>query len=94
MKLEEAIIEALRPRDVGERIRFAITGGLSARQVLYRLPPAIREELLAGDGDPTQRQRDAQSKVVEALFHQIDRGRVQRRRTRIRTSMVDAYRLA
>ena len=94
MNLETAILAALEPRDLRERIRLAVTGGMSARQVFYRLPPGIREGLLAGDGEPTHRQRDAQSAVVEALFRQIDCGRVGRRRTRIRTSMVDVYYLA
>ncbi len=94
INLEQAILDALHPQGLGERIRLSVTGGLSARQVFHRLPLPLQEELLAGDGNPTTRQREALSKVVKGLFVQIDAHRVYRRRTRIRTSMVDVYRLA
>ena len=94
MTLEQAILEALIPRGMGERIRRGIAGGLSARQVFHRLPTELQEELLQTDGTPTQRQREALSKVAKSLFALIDTGRVNRRRTRIGTSMVDVYRLA
>ncbi len=94
MTLEQAILKALQPQGLGERIRLAIAGGLSARQVFHRLPVPLKKELLAGDENPTIRQREALSQVVQGLFLQIDSGRVERRRTRIRTSMVDVYRLA
>ena len=94
MNLEDAILEALRPRGRGAVLRNLFTGGLTALQVLERLPPDLKQGLLAGDSLPQERRRGALNQVVKALFVHIDAGRVQRRRTRLRTSMVDVYRLA
>ena len=94
MNLEDAILEALRPRGRRAVLSNFFTGGLTVLQVLERLPPDMKQGLLAGDSLPQERRRGALDKVVKALFVHIDAGRVQRRRTRLRTSMVDVYRLA
>ena len=94
MNLEDAILEALRPRGRRAVLRNLLTGGLTVLQVLERLPPEMKQDLLAGDSLPQGRRRKALNQVAKALFVHIDAGRVQRRRTRLRTSMVDVYRLA
>jgi len=94
VNLEDAILEALRPMGRRAVLRNFFSGGLTVLQVLERLPPDLRNALLAGDGLPQERRRGALDQVVRGLFVHIDAGRVQRRRTRLRTSMVDVYRLA
>jgi hypothetical protein len=94
VNLEDAILEALRPRSRRAQLRTRFLGGLTVLQVLERLPPELKQALLAGDNLPQERRRGALNQVVKGLFVHIDSGRVQRRRTRVGTSMVDVYRLA
>jgi hypothetical protein len=93
MPLERAVLEALRPQGAGEQLRQLLSGGLSVLQVFERLPDSMRQDLLRDEENPVLARRAALDCVVKALFVHIDADRVQRRRTRLKSSMVDVYRL-
>ncbi len=94
MNLEDAIIEALRPRSRLAVLRDWYPGGLTVLQVFERLPSDLKQTLVAGETEPRERRKNALNQVARALFVHIDAGLVRRKRTRVRTSMVDVYRLA
>jgi hypothetical protein len=102
--LSEALVVALRPRTVGERVRARIVGGWSARQVLARLPSDLVAAWVAGGGeDPIVRERRLADAVHAALLDLTHGGQVRRQVARYgvelrskghRYAVVDVFRLA
>jgi hypothetical protein len=93
--LAAAILDALRPRGARERVRFVVTGGLTAAQVHERLPEEIRAEIAGSSRQPVDR-------VWRALRELVATGQVRSRTNRwsmplntkgMRDMVVDTYRL-
>ena len=92
-QLEEAVLVALRPAGLRDRLFRTLYPGLSPRQVLGRLPSAMAEELLAGDPREMVARREALDRISRALYTHVDAGRVSRTRRRLKTAMVDCFAL-
>lgn len=91
-ELRDAVLDALRPQGLVERLRHAAVGGYAPVQVLDRLPEATREALQAGHDNPVLARRAAVEAVTFALDDLIVEGVVARRRVRLKSSLVDVYR--
>lgn len=100
--LEEALRAALRPRGPAERIRARLGRGLSAIQVLDRLPSAVLAALSEGQPDRTLAHRQALDAVSAALRGGASRGVFVRARVQLSVEMrvkgarlveVDVFRL-
>lgn len=84
MMLADAVLTALRPRSVGERVRVRLTGGWTALQVRERLPPeAVASWLAAQPGGPEVANRRLIEAVRDALVGLVAAGRAHRRTSRL-----------
>ncbi len=92
--LEAAVLAALEVRGPRDRLFRLLYPGLSAHQVLGRLPPPMREELLGVDDRPMIARREALDRVSRALYVHVDTGRVRRTRRRLKSALVDCFSLA
>ena len=77
------VLAALQPRNLSERLQWRLIGGLTAAQVLDRLPPALREALQAGHDNPTVARRDAIGQVAQCLVELVEAGQATRARVRM-----------
>ena len=101
MELVDEVYQALQPRGLRERLKQRATGGLTVSQVFDRLPDTTRNALTSEEENDTVARRKALDHVARAIFVHIDRGAVQRRRTRVKNAtragidaMVDVYRIS
>ncbi len=89
--MSEEVLSVLRGGGLGERVRRLLIGGLSASQVLDRLP----RELVASLSQETNlvlARREALHAVTLSLDELVQQGRARRRRARLANSLVDVYR--
>lgn len=102
-ELDAALLAALRPRGLTERIRLRVTGGFSAIQVLDRLPEDTAERLCAQASSPALARREAVDRIALRLRALLAEGSVERTRASLATDVrvkgirlieVDLYRLA
>ncbi len=100
-ELNAAILTALAPRGLSERLRWRISGGLTVRQVFERLPDGVRGALISDVPNRTLAERDGVERVESALSSLVDSGAVERERVRLRVELegkgkrlvyIDAYR--
>lgn len=96
--LARALIAALRPVGLAERVRVRLGGGLTALQLWERLPPSVAGAL---PGDDPVRVREGLARVQACLAELERDGRVERRRAKLtvtlntkgpRDVLVDVYR--
>ena len=87
--MKEQVLDALRGGAVRERLRRRAVGGLSASQVLERLPSGT---VPVQEGNPVIARREAVQGVLRVLDELVQEGRVERRRSRLGNSLVDVYR--
>jgi hypothetical protein len=92
MDLQAAVAAALKPRDLGERLRLMLVGGLAPSQVLERLPAPLQESLYGGETNPILARRAAIEAVTRALGELVRAGRARRRRAQLKNALVDVYR--
>ncbi len=92
-QLEAAVLDALRPQGKRDRAFRLLYPGLSARQVLGRLSPELQDELLGVDHREMIARRQALDRVSRALYAHVDAGTVSRERRRLKSAMVDCFRL-
>lgn len=85
--LDEALLAALAPRDLAERVRGRLLGGLSARQVYERLDEATRAALRPAGLAPVAAELRAVEAVAARLRALAERGRVARRASELRQDM-------
>jgi hypothetical protein len=78
--VEAAVLAALRPSGVRERVRLAMGGGYTALQVWERVGPAARAALAPVGEDPTVAARHAVERVQRVLMTLAASGRVRHRR--------------
>ncbi|MFN7146357.1 MAG: hypothetical protein ACK4YP_21470 [Myxococcota bacterium] len=99
--LEAAVLAALRPAGLRERVRLRVGGGYTALQVWERLAPEVRATL-GGEGDPVAVRRGVE-RVQRRLAALAAEGVVRRERARVtvtlntkgpRDILVDVFRLA
>ncbi len=102
-ELLRAVLAVLRPAGLRQRLRRRISGGLTAFQILDRLPPQWQRRLAEGQELPVLARRQAVRAVEQALYELGQQGRVQRRRVDMamelpgkgmRQVQIDAYRLS
>lgn len=91
--LAAAVLAALGPQGPRDRLFRLLYPGLSARQVLGRLPDAMRQDLLAVSDSEMIGRREALDRVSRALYGHVDAGRVTRSRRRLHSAMVDCFAL-
>ena len=100
--LDRALLEALRPRSLRERLSLGVVGGWSAIQALDRLPVELRAWLEDGAAHPGLGRRQAVDTVALRLRALADEGRVRRARAGLATDVrvkgvrlieVDVFRL-
>ena len=98
----DAILRALAPAGLSERLRIKLSHGYTAIQVMERLAPANREALAGGQAHPELARRQALDAVGAALRQLASDGRVIRARVRLRVDFrvkgarlieVDVFRL-
>lgn len=70
-----------------------LLGGLTAAQVLERLPEPVRGALEGTEPNPTLARRAALLAVAGALDELVDRGRARRSRVQLKSALVDVVRL-
>lgn len=92
MELQAAVASALKPRDLGERLRMLLVGGIAPSQVLERLPEPIRQGLYGDEPNPILARRAAIEAVTRALGELVREGRAKRRRAQLKNALVDVYR--
>ncbi|GEM_PF-5317372 len=92
-ELEAAVLQALAPQGLRDRAFRALYPGLSARQVLGRLPEPLQASLLGVHDSDMIARRMALDRVSRALYAHVDRGQVTRDRRRLKSAMVDCFRL-
>lgn len=90
--LEELVAAALRPQTLAEALRLRLSGGLTAAQVLERLPDATQRALLGAEPNPTLARRAALAEVALALDTLVQVGRARRARAQMKSALVDVYR--
>ncbi len=99
-ELDAAVVAALSPMGLGERLRVRLSGGYTALQVWERLDPAARGGI--GEEDPVAVRRGVE-RVQRRLVALAEAGRVIRGRSRMTVSLntkgprdvlVDVFRLA
>lgn len=90
--LTEALLQALQPQGLAERVRQSLTGGLTPLQLLTRLPPDLQASLSHNPNDTLAR-REAIFAITCALDELIVAGRARRRRLQLKNALVDVYRL-
>jgi hypothetical protein len=89
--LLEAVWNSLRGGTARERIRRRAAGGLTASQVLERLPPELVPS--SEERNPTLARREQVRSVTLVLDALVEEARVERRRARLWSSLVDVYRV-
>lgn len=98
--LDAAVLAALRPAGLRERIRLRVGGGYTALQVWERLAPEVR--VVVGEGDPVAVRRGVE-RVQRRLLVLAAAGTVRRDRARMtvplntkgpRDILVDVFHLA
>lgn len=82
--LDAAVLAALRPTRLRERIRLRVGGGYTALQVWERLAPEVRATL--GDGDPVAVRRGVE-RVQRRLLALVAVGTVRRDRARMTVAL-------
>ncbi len=92
-ELQTAVLQALRPHGLRDRAFRRLYPSLSARQVLGRLPRSLQEELLGVSDSEMIGRREALDRVSRALYAGVDRGQITRERRRLKSAMVDCFRL-
>jgi hypothetical protein len=78
--VDDALLRALSPRTVGERLRLWIGGGWTVVQVLERLDDETRRAL--GEGDDVVASRLAVGRLRDYLLGLVNRGLVRRKTSR------------
>jgi len=86
-EIDAALLDALRPRDLRERVRVRLLGGFSAIQALDRLPDELRERLYALAGSPALARRQAVDLLAARLRALYADGRVARARASLATDV-------
>lgn len=89
--MTEEVLSVLRGGGLGERVRRLLIGGLSASQVLDRLPSELVASL-SQETNPVLARREAVRAVTFSLDELVQRGQAQRGRARLANSLVDVYR--
>ncbi len=84
--MEEAVLALLRSARPIDRLKRLLAGGLTASQ--------IQERLATEGAVGIHQQREAVRQVTLALDALVQRGRVERRRARVGSSLIDVYRLS
>lgn len=84
--MQEAVVAVLRSARPIDRLKRLLVGGLTARQ--------IQERLATDDALDVHQDREAVRRVTLALDALVQRGRVERRRARVGSSLIDVYRLS
>jgi hypothetical protein len=101
--LQDAVLAALRPSGLRDRLHAAVTGGYTALQVFERLPAPVRAEIEAGPTEPVLAARQGVDRVARALVGLVAAGHVHRKRVAYgmqvntkggRGMVVDVYRRA
>lgn len=101
-ELERAILAALAPRSLAERLRLRLTGGLSPRQVFERLDDDARVEVLRADLAPVAAELRAVERVAALLRQLVGAGRARHQTLELRQDMrvkgvraieIDVYRI-
>lgn len=101
MDIDATLLDILRPRSVGERLKLRISGGFTPVQLFHRLTAADQKVLLAGEDNGDVASRKAMAHIQEGLDRLEGAGRVRRTRVNMqtqdgrgpRTVRVDVYRL-
>lgn len=81
--VEAAVLAALRPSGVRDRLRFRAGGGFTPLQVWDRLTPSMRVDLTPPGEDPTVAARYAVERVQRVLMTLLTGGRVRHERVRM-----------
>ena len=84
MNLEQALLDALRPRSMRERVRLRLVGGWTAAQVMQRLTPDQQQHVFGNEKNEVVAVRQALDVVWDALIVLGRSGRVSRRSVAIR----------
>jgi hypothetical protein len=101
--LEGAVLDALRPTGLRDRLHAAVTGGYTVLQIFERLHAAVRSEIEAGPAEPVLAARQGVDRVRLALVALVATGRVRRKKVSYgmqvntkggRGMVVDVYRRA
>ena len=102
MDLEAALIDALRPAGLRERVRFRLIGGLTTKQIRDRLDPTVCAQLAGDVTNPVLASRLTLDRIEEALKALKDKGTLKWSRVKVRASLrgkgarfiwIDAYQL-
>jgi hypothetical protein len=93
-QLESAVLQALHAQGLRDRLFRMLYPGLSALQVLGRIPDPMRQDLLSTDHREMIARRNALDRVSRALYTHIDTGKVDRTRHRLKSAMVDCFSLS
>ena len=99
--LVKAINKVLSPSGLRERLRMRLSSGYTAKQILHRLPPHLREALVPAETHPSQTQSAALSALEITLKDMCQRGHLKRNTVKIqeqdgrgvRRLQLDVYRL-
>ena len=99
--LVEAIKDVLSPSGLRERLRMRLSGGYTAKQILHRLSPHLREALVPAETHPSQAQSAALGTLEITLKDMCQSGLLRRKTVNIqeqdgrgvRRLQLDVYRL-
>ena len=100
-RLVEAIQDALSPSGLRERLRMRLSGGYTAKQILHRLSPHLREALVPAETHPSQAQSAALGALEVSLKDMCQSGILRRKTVNIqeqdgrgvRRLQLDVYRI-
>jgi hypothetical protein len=100
--LEQALIEAMRPADLRERIKIRLAGGMTALQIYDRLPDALRAALEEGPENAVVARRQGIHVIEHGLYSLGQQSRVRRKNVTtainlpgkgLRSINIDVYKL-
>jgi hypothetical protein len=100
METQAIVLEALKTRSLGERVRQRLSGGVTAVQIFHRLSTAQQKVLLEGEDNGDMAARQALARIQVALDALVEGGHVRRSRVEMQTQegrgprsiQVDVYR--
>ena len=99
--LIEVICLAMKPKGVRERLRLQLSGGYTAKQILYRLPTVNQKSLVPENTHPSQIQSAALIALNKTLTQMRELGIISRKSVNIqeqdgrgvRRIQIDVYRI-
>ncbi len=101
MDLQAALLDAIRPGSLRDRLRLRLSGGYTAVQVFHRLPDEVQHTLLSGAVSDSAAAHQAITTLQHTMDALVRQGILRRQTSELQTDdgrgpravMVDVYRI-